>query len=391
MTSNSHTKSGSHGDKENMDQGNAEVSAAESSDDENEYGGVDLLNQTEFREKYEALQQQWQSGHRSLDELTEEDKAKFGKHAYLLNYCFRDDTEAMPADIAFHPEYSYTYTNFDKDKILPQMSVAQLKATQHKFQSHIDRLEKGILKKLKAKEEANDRKAKEEEIKEAERIKSGAAVVKSTRDMGWIVPQYSVPIRADIRQFPFAELAAKQKQLSGRLFDAIMMDPPWMLATANPTRGVALGYAQLSDADIIASLPIQLLQENGLLFMWIINAKYRLSLQLFQQWGYTMIGDISWVKQTVNRRIANGHGYYLQHAKETCLVGLKGDFDKIRCNKTIQGMCSDVIYSERRGQSQKPEEVYQYVEQLIPNGFYMEIFARRNNLRDGWFSIGNEL
>merc|ERR1712129_338921 len=52
--------------------------------------------------------------------------------------------------------------------------------------------------------------------------------------------------------------------------------------------------------------------------------------------GYTMIGDISWVKQTVNRRIANGHGYYLQHAKETCLVGLKGDFDKIRCNKTIQ-------------------------------------------------------
>jgi len=378
-------------DKENMDQGNDEVVE---SDDEDEYGGVDLLNQAEFRAKYEALQQQWQDGHRAGEEPTEEDKKKFGKHAYLLNYCFKDDQKVQPKDIAFHPKYSYTYTNFDKDKILPQMSVKQLKETQKKFQSHIDRLEKGILRKLKAKEEAAEKKREEAELKEAERLKSGAVQVVDTkvkRDRGWVVPTYSIPIRADIRQFPFAKLAQKQKELSGRLFDAIMMDPPWMLATANPTRGVALGYAQLSDADIIASLPIQLLQENGLLFMWIINAKYRLSLQLFQQWGYTMIGDISWVKQTVNRRIANGHGYYLQHAKETCLIGLKGDFNKIRCNKSIKGICSDVIYSERRGQSQKPEEVYQYIEQLIPQGFYMEIFARRNNLRDGWFSIGNEL
>jgi N6-adenosine-specific RNA methylase IME4 len=27
---------------------------------------------------------------------------------------------------------------------------------------------------------------------------------------------------------------------------------------------------------------------------------------------------------TVNRRMAKGHGFYLQHAKETCLVGKKG-------------------------------------------------------------------
>ena len=33
--------------------------------------------------------------------------------------------------------------------------------------------------------------------------------------------------------------------------------------------------------------------------------------------------DISWVKTTVNRRLAKGHGFYLQHAKETCLVGVK--------------------------------------------------------------------
>ena len=31
-----------------------------------------------------------------------------------------------------------------------------------------------------------------------------------------------------------------------------------------------------------------------------------------------------WVKMTVNRRLAKSHGYYLQHAKEVCLVGKKG-------------------------------------------------------------------
>jgi len=237
--------------------------------------------------------------------------------------------------------------------------------------------------------EAEQKKAdKEKAAAEKEKIEG-----KEEKEVtGWVVPEYSVPIRADITGFPFKELAIKQKELSGRLFDVIQTDPPWVLAGKNPTRGVALGYKQLGD-DILTTLPVHLLQENGLIFMWIINAKYRLALALLKQWGYTMIGDIGWVKQTVNRRIANGHGFYLQHAKETCLIGLKGDINKIPSlnNKDVKGICSDIIYSERRGQSQKPEEVYQYIERLVPKGFYLEIFARRNNLRNGWFSIGNEL
>lgn len=85
--------------------------------------------------------------------------------------------------------------------------------------------------------------------------------------------------------------------------------------------------------------------------------------------------------------MAKGHGYYLQHAKETCLVGRKGT-DPIGCRYQV---CSDVIYAERRGQSQKPERIYEIIEELVPNGRYLEIFGRKNNLRDGWITIGNEL
>jgi mRNA (2'-O-methyladenosine-N6-)-methyltransferase len=39
-------------------------------------------------------------------------------------------------------------------------------------------------------------------------------------------------------------------------------------------------------------------------------------------------------------------------------VGVKGNVDKL----ALKNIASDVIFSMRRGQSQKPEEIYEYVE-----------------------------
>jgi len=97
------------------------------------------------------------------------------------------------------------------------------------------------------------------------------------------------------------------------------------------------------------------------------------------------VDDITWVKTTVNRRLAKGHGFYLQHAKETCLVGKKGDV------RDADLVLSDVIIAPRRSQSEKPPELYELIERLVPDGKYLEIFARRHNLRNHWVSIGLEL
>ena len=51
-------------------------------------------------------------------------------------------------------------------------------------------------------------------------------------------PPLSIPINADIRTFDWERLGRIQHETTGRYFDVIMMDPPWQLATANPTRGV---------------------------------------------------------------------------------------------------------------------------------------------------------
>jgi mRNA (2'-O-methyladenosine-N6-)-methyltransferase len=43
----------------------------------------------------------------------------------------------------------------------------------------------------------------------------------------------------------------------------------------------------------------------------VINAKYRFSCKLIEEWGYTLVDEITWVKKTINGKIAKGHGFYL--------------------------------------------------------------------------------
>ena len=96
------------------------------------------------------------------------------------------------------------------------------------------------------------------------------------------------------------------------MFDVITMDPPWVLSSGNPTRGVATNYDTLNDADIMnGTIPFQSLQSDGFLFIWVINAKYKFALDLFEKNGYRVVDELVWVKQTVNGKIAKGHGYYL--------------------------------------------------------------------------------
>ena len=61
--------------------------------------------------------------------------------------------------------------------------------------------------------------------------------------------------------------------------------------------------------------------------MWAINAKYRFffffffilkffvlfrfTCKLIESWGYKLVDEITWVKKTVNGKIAKGHGFYL--------------------------------------------------------------------------------
>jgi mRNA m6A methyltransferase catalytic subunit len=59
-----------------------------------------------------------------------------------------------------------------------------------------------------------------------------------------------------------------------------------------------------------------------------------------------------------------------------------------------RGLDTDVIVSEVRETSRKPDEVYEIVERLVgaDRGVRkLEMFGRKHNRRKGWMTIGNQL
>lgn len=53
----------------------------------------------------------------------------------------------------------------------------------------------------------------------------------------------------------------------------------------------------------------------------------------------------------------------------------------------------DVIVSEVRETSRKPEEIYSIIERIAPGQKHrrLELFGRSHNLRPGWLTLGNQL
>jgi N6-adenosine-specific RNA methylase IME4 len=186
---------------------------------------------------------------------------------------------------------------------------------------------------------------------------------------------------ADVRGFDWAGLGAVVQ------FDVILMDPPWMIQSANPTRDVELNYELLPE-DEIARIPMELVQRDGFMFMWVIVLMLWGGLKMLEKWGYRVFSTVNWIKVTRKGIYAPSNGGYLQHAKETCLVAVKGQgYDGFK-----RKLLDDLIIAWRNlRQSHKPDEMYGMIERAFLDAMCMEVFARPHNLREGWFSLGLEV
>ncbi|KAG0490290.1 hypothetical protein HPP92_007153 [Vanilla planifolia] len=104
-------------------------------------------------------------------------------------------------------------------------------------------------------------------------------------------------------------------------------------------------------------------------------------------WGYHRVEEIIWVKTNqLQRIIRTGRtGHWLNHSKEHCLVGIKGNPE---VNRNID---TDVIVAEARETSRKPDEMYPMLERISPRTRKLELFARMHNTHAGWLSLGNQL
>ncbi|KAK0534167.1 methyltransferase [Tilletia horrida] len=242
------------------------------------------------------------------------------------------------------------------------------------------------------------------------------------------VPQLPAQwIDCDLKTFDFSMLGK---------FDVIVADPPWDIHMSLP-------YGTMTDDDMRA-MPFPMLQDEGLLFLWVTGRAMELGRELLNYWGYTRIDELIWVKigQT-QRLIRTGRtGHWLNHTKEHCLVAAKvrspashteaapsPDGQQASPPPALQqqqqqqqsppprsghghagappgidashllpawlhataGLATDVIVSEVRDTSRKPDELYGLIERLCPGGRKVELFGRKHNMRRGWLTLGNQL
>eukprot|EP00494_Astrolonche_serrata_P030379 UN30646 len=176
----------------------------------------------------------------------------------------------------------------------------------------------------------------------------------------WRAPPLSIPIRANVLQFDWRKFIDSHKLINGRMFDVIVTDPPWTLATEKCTRGVALNYDQITDDKLLKAVPWgHLLEDRGVLMVWVINAKVTYTIKFLKSRGFKLVESMTWLKMSSKRLLARGHGYYLQHAKEECIIAVKGDTSKFRWDQFTLNFAA-----EKRCQSQKPAAFYDTCESL---------------------------
>jgi len=178
-------------------------------------------------------------------------------------------------------------------------------------------------------------------------------------------------IQCDLRYFDMAILGK---------FAVVMADPPWDIHMELP-------YGTMSD-DEMRQLNIPALQDDGLIFLWVTGRAMELGRECLKLWGYERCDEIIWVKTNqLQRIIRTGRtGHWLNHGKEHCLVGVKGNPKGIN-----RGLDCDVITAEVRATSHKPDEIYGMIERLSPGTRKIELFGRPHNIQPNWMTLGNQL
>ncbi|KAK4689504.1 mRNA m6A methyltransferase catalytic subunit, partial [Tremellales sp. Uapishka_1] len=174
-------------------------------------------------------------------------------------------------------------------------------------------------------------------------------------------------VNCDIRTFDYGVLGLGQ-------FQVIVADPPWDIHMSLP-------YGTMTD-DEMRQMPIPSLQPDwGILCLWVTGRAMELGRELINLWGYRRVDELVWVKTNqLQRLIRTGRtGHWLNHTCEHMLVALKLPQDLPKdspiswdADPTLRsfrkGVDTDVVVSEVRETSRKPDEVYSIIERLAPNG-----------------------
>jgi N6-adenosine-specific RNA methylase IME4 len=121
------------------------------------------------------------------------------------------------------------------------------------------------------------------------------------------------------------------------------------------------------------------------LYLWVPNAILREGLAVMEAWGFQYKTNLIWHKiRKDGGPDGRGVGFYFRNTTEMVLFGVRGQLRTLASGRTQV----NIIKTQKREHSRKPDELYQIIEACSP-GPFLELFARGQ--RVGWDQWGNEV
>jgi N6-adenosine-specific RNA methylase IME4 len=160
-------------------------------------------------------------------------------------------------------------------------------------------------------------------------------------------------------------------------FELIYADPPWQLGNPDGPYAPESHYPTLP-LDQIKALEVPA-ADDAVLFLWAVSALLPQALAVIESWGFEYKTNLVWEKEWI------GPGVWLRNRHELLLVARRGAFSPPEPEDRVDS----VLEAPRGRHSEKPERVYELLEQMYPHASKLELFARRR--RPGWAAWGNEV
>lgn len=160
-------------------------------------------------------------------------------------------------------------------------------------------------------------------------------------------------------------------------FNIIYADPPWQYIFSFYSRAIESQYETWTLEDICdLEIPAA---DDAVLFLWVPVPKKIEGLRVVKAWGFEYKTGMVWVKDKI------GMGYYVRGQHELLFIASKGNLPV----PLPENRPSSVIDARREKHSRKPKEVYKKIEQMYPDGKYLELFATEE--RPNWVSWGDQV
>ena len=161
-------------------------------------------------------------------------------------------------------------------------------------------------------------------------------------------------------------------------FNVILADPAWKYDFSVSENRSTENHYQTMELEEICNLEVPA-SKDSILFLWSTTTKIDWAIKVIEAWGFIFKTSMVWVKNKI------GCGYYVRNQHELVLIATKGQIG----TPTPATRPNSVFYADRKEHSEKPTILYELIEQMYPNGKYLELFARE--ARENWVCWGNEL